>query len=138
MGAGGGPKRKSLVGQILRDLTLHPVLDSKMVADLQRTITRMAALDAAMDVLRMKRELEKRGVWKRINELDEEALEDQLDAIAVRTKESGNKLETIVRILEPDAGDVKFERGAEFDRARAEIELAAREKAEGDGVGSRA
>ncbi len=106
-------------------------------ADLQRTITRMAALDAAMDVLRMKRELEKRGVWKRINELDEEALEDQLDAIAVSTKESGNKLETIVRMLEPDADDVKFERGAEFDRARAEIELAAREKAEGDGVGSR-
>lgn len=27
------PKRKSLVGQILRDLTLHPVLDSKMVAE---------------------------------------------------------------------------------------------------------
>lgn len=27
------PKRKSLVAQILRDLTLHPVLDSKMVAE---------------------------------------------------------------------------------------------------------
>ena len=101
---------------------------TKSEANLQRTITRMAALDAAMDVLRNKRELEKRGVWKRINELDEEALEEQLDAIAFRTKESSNKLETIVDMLGKDEGEVAFERGAEFDRAREEIERAAREK----------
>ena len=97
-------------------------------ADLQRVITRMTALDSAVDVLQMKRELEKRGVWKRINDLDEEALEEQLDAIAVRTKESSNKLETIVNMLGKDEDEVKFERGAEFDRAREEIERAAREK----------
>lgn len=101
---------------------------TKAEADLQRTITRMAVLDAAMDVLREKRELEKRGVWKRINELDEEALEEQLDAIAIRTKGSSNKVETIVNILGKDEGEVKFDRGPEFDRAREEIERAAREK----------
>ena len=97
-------------------------------ADLQRTITRMAALDTAIDVLRLKRELEKKGVWKRINELDEEALEDQLDEIALRMKESDNKLDTIIHVLEPDAGDVKFDRGAEFDSARAHIDRVAQEK----------
>lgn len=97
-------------------------------AELQRTILRMTALDGAMDVLREKRELKKRGVWKRINELDEEALEDQLHDIAVGTKTSSNKLETIVNMLGKDDGEVKFERGAEFDRARAEIERKAREK----------
>lgn len=97
-------------------------------AELQRTILRMTALDGAMDVLREKRELKKRGVWKRINELDEEALEDQLHDIAVGTKTSSNKLETIVNMLGKDEGEVKFERGPEFDRARAEIERAAREK----------
>ena len=97
-------------------------------ADLQRVITRMAALDAAMDVLRMKRELEKRGVWKRINELDEEALEDQLDAIAVRTKESDNKIDAIIHILGKDGVEETIKRGPEFDRARADIDRVAREK----------
>ena len=106
-------------------------------ADLQRAITRMAVLDAAVDVLQMKRELEKRGVWKRINELDEEALEDQLDAIAVQTKGSRNKEETIVHILEPDEGDVKFKRGAEFDRAREDIDRKAQEKEAREKEGAR-
>ena len=110
---------------------------TKSEADLQRVITRMTALDSAVDVLQMKRELEKRGVWKRINDLDEEALEDQLDAIAVRTKESSNKLETIVDMLGKDEGEVAFERGAEFDRAREEIERAAREKEAREKEGAR-
>ena len=106
-------------------------------ADLQRTILRMTALDGAMDVLREKRELEKRGVWKRINELDEEALEDQLHAIAVGTKTSSNKVETMVNMLGTDEDEVKFERGAEFDRAREEIERAAREKEAREKEGAR-
>ena len=106
-------------------------------ADLQRAITRMAVLDAAMHVLQMKRELKKRGVWKRINDLDEEDLEEQLVEIAVQTKGSRNKEETIVHILEPDEGEVKFKRSAEFDRAREDIDRKAQEKEAREKEGAR-
>ena len=106
-------------------------------ADLQRAITRMAALDAVMHMLRNRRELEKQGIWKRINELEEEAFEEQLDTIVVRTKQSSNKLETIVNMLGKDEGDVKFKRGADFDRAREDIDRAAREKEAREKEGAR-
>ena len=96
--------------------------------DLQRVITRMAVLDSAMEVISMKKDLEKRGVWQRINNLDEGALQEQLDAIAIRTKTSDNKLETIVDMLTRDAAEVAYNRGPEFDRARAAIEEASNEK----------
>ena len=101
---------------------------SRAEADLQRVITRMTVLDSAMEVIRMKKDLQKRGVWKRINNLDEGALEEQLDAIAIRTKAADNKLETIVNMLTKDEAEVAFDRGPEFDRARAAIEDAASEK----------
>ena len=88
----------------------------------------MTVLDSAIDVIHLKRDLQRKGVWKRINELDPESLESQLKDIAVRTKGSQNILETIVDILEKDEADVAYERGAEFDEARAEIERLAREK----------
>ena len=101
---------------------------SRAESDLQRVITRMSVLDSTIEVIQMKDDLRKRGVWKRINDLDESALENQLDAIAFATKESDNKLETIVGMLEKDPADVAFDRGAEYDRAREDIERAAGEK----------
>ncbi len=122
------------VGDAERDVAAYRMSQaskrkSRAEADLQRVITRMTVLDSTVEVIRMKGDLQKRGVWKRINDLDEGALEDQLDAIAVRTKVSDNKLETIVAMIEKDPADVEFDRGAEFDQARAEIKRAAREKA---------
>ena len=101
---------------------------SRAESDLQRVITRMSVLDSTIEVIRMKDDLRKRGVWKRINSLDESALENQLDAIAFATKESDNKLETIVGMLEKDPVDVAFDRGAEYDRAMEDIERTAGEK----------
>ena len=99
-------------------------------SELQRVITRMTVLDSTIEVVRMKKDLQKRGVWKRINAMDESSLEDQLDAIAVDLKASDNKLETIVGMFEKDPGEVAFARGAEFDRAMKDIEQAASEKVE--------
>ena len=96
--------------------------------DLQQTITRMTVLDSTIDVIHMKKDLKKNGVWKRINDLDPESLENQLKNIAVRTKGSQNKLNDIVNILEKDNADVAYDRGPEYDEARAEIDRLAREK----------
>ncbi len=101
---------------------------AKSETDLQQTITRMTVLDSAIDVIHLKRDLQKNGVWKRINDLDPETLERQLKDIAVKTKGSNNKLKTIVDILEKDEADVAYERGPEYDEARAEIERMAQEK----------
>lgn len=101
---------------------------SRAETELQRVITRMSVLDSTIEVIRMKKDLQKRGVWKRINDMEESALEDQLDSIAVNLKDSDNKLETIVGMFEKDDSEVAFRRGADFDRAMKDIEHAAREK----------
>ena len=97
-------------------------------ADLQQIITRMTVLDSAIDLIHMKRDLKKNGVWNRINQLDPETLENQLKDIAIKTKGSNNKLKDIVDLLEKDEADVAYDRGPEYDEARADIERVAREK----------
>ena len=91
-------------------------------ADLCRVITRMTVLDSAIDNISMKMDLQKRGVWKQIDELDKETLVEQLDAFVVRTKAADDKLEAMTEV------NVVFHRGPEFDRARAAIEEAVSEK----------
>ena len=93
-------------------------------ANLCRVITRMTVLDSAIDRISMETDLEKRGVWKQINDLDREVLVEQLDAYVIRTKTADNKLESVTEVK------VAFDRGPEFDRARAAIEETASEKAE--------
>ena len=95
---------------------------SRAEADLCRVITRMTVLDSAIDNISMKMDLQKRGVWKQINELDKDDLVEQLDAFVVRTKAADDKLEAMTEV------NVVFDRGPEFDRARAAIEEAASEK----------
>ena len=97
---------------------------SRAEADLCRVITRMTVLDSAIDNISMKMDLQKRGVWKQINELDKDDLVEQLDAFVVRTKAADDKLEAMTEV------NVVFDRGPEFDRARAAIEEAASEKAD--------
>ena len=97
-------------------------------ADLQRVITRMTVLDSTMEIIRMKDELEKNGVWKRINQMDETELESQLSEVAIGMKTSDNKLNTIVRMFASNPADVEFERGAEYDDALRDIQRLANEK----------
>jgi len=43
--------------------------------DLQGVLTRMSVLDSTLDLLQQRAELEKKGVWKTINSMDENALQ---------------------------------------------------------------
>ena len=90
--------------------------------DLRRVITRMTVLDTAIDNISMKMELQKNGVWKQINELDKEALVEQLDAFVIRSKAADDKLKAMT------AETVAFKNGPEFDNARTAIEETAFEK----------
>ena len=93
----------------------------KAEAELQRVITRMTVLDSTIDVIQQKGELQKRGIWKNINQMAEDDLEDQLEAIAIGRKESALSLDKIVEMFEIDAQAVKAKRTAGFRRSKEAI-----------------
>ena len=93
----------------------------KAEAELQRVITRMTVLDSTIDVIQQKGELERRGIWKNINQMAEDDLEDQLEAIAIGRKESALSLDKIVEMFEIDAQAVKAKRTAGFRRSKEAI-----------------
>ena len=93
----------------------------KAEADLQRVITRMTVLDSTIDIIQQKAELQRKGIWKSINQMAEDDLEDQIEAIAVQRKESALTLDKIVETFEIDAQSVKAKRTAGFRRSREAI-----------------
>ena len=93
-------------------------------ADLQHVLTRLQVIDSTLDILNQKNELEKRGVWKKINDLSEEQLEQQLQRFATERKQSHLNVNKIAEMLETDTFDVKAKRSAAFRRSREAIEAA--------------
>ena len=102
----------------------------KTEADLQRVITRMTVLDSAVEIIQQKDELERRGVWKQINEMAEDDLEDQLETIALGRKESDVTLDKIVEMFDIDPQSVKSKRSAGFRRSKEAILLAKQQKSD--------
>ena len=93
----------------------------KAEANLQHVITRMTVLDSTIEIIQQKAELEKKGVWKSINEMPEDDLEQQLEAIAVQRKETDLGLDKIVEMFEVDTQAVKARRSAGFRRSKDAI-----------------
>ena len=50
--------------------------------DLQHVLTRISVLDSTIDILHQRSDLEKKGVWKTINSMEEDALQAQLEEFA--------------------------------------------------------
>ena len=103
----------------------------KAEGELQRVITRMTVLDSTVEIILQREELEKRGVWKSINQMAEDDLEQQLEAIAVRRKESELNLDKIVEMFEVDTQAVKAKRTAGFRRSKEAILMAKQQKSGG-------
>ncbi len=89
--------------------------------ELQRVIARMTVLDSTIEIILQRDELEKRGVWKTINQMAEDDLEQQLEAIAVRSKKTDLNLDKIVEMFEVDTQAVKAKRTAGFRRSKDAI-----------------
>ena len=94
---------------------------NKTEQDLQGTLTRMSVVDSTLDIINQKQELEKKGVWKTINEIPEEQLEAQIESIAIERKETQINLNKIVETFDIDRQTVQSKRGADFHRNRAAI-----------------
>ena len=93
----------------------------KAEQDLQQTLTRMTVIDSTLDVINQKAELEKKGIWKKINDIPEEQLEAQIETLAIDRKESQINLNSIVEAFDVDRQTVQSQRSADFRRSRDEI-----------------
>ncbi len=92
--------------------------------DLQHVLTRMSVLDSTIDILQQRSELEKKGVWKTINSMEEDALQAQLEEFAAERKGSHLNVNRISEMLEVDSMAVKAKRSSGFQKSRAAIEAA--------------
>ena len=89
--------------------------------ELQEIITKMSVIDSTMDVLNQRAELEKKGVWKKINSIPEDQLEAQLEELAIDRKETSINLNKIVEMFDKDSLSVQANRSADFRRSREAI-----------------
>ncbi|MDC0035623.1 hypothetical protein OAJ44_04630 [Chloroflexi bacterium] len=96
--------------------------------ELQEIITKMTVIDSTVDILNQRQELEKKGIWKKINSIPEEQLEAQLEELAVDRKETAINLNNIVEMFDTSTQSVKANRSADFRRSRDAILERQREK----------
>ena len=96
----------------------------KAESDLQHVQTRLSVLDSTLDLLQQRAELEKKGIWKTINSMDEDALQAQLEEFAAERKGSQLNVNRIAEMLEVDSMAVMAKRSAGFQKSRAAIEAA--------------
>lgn len=89
--------------------------------DLQAVMTRITVIDSIRDVKNQKEELQKKGIWKKINEIPEEILESQLLELSTDRKESQVNLSRIVEVFDVDRQAVRSQRSADVLRSRKEI-----------------
>ena len=81
-------------------------------------------IDSTIDVLEQKKELEKKGVWNTIANMDEDKLQDQLESFAMERKESQLGVNKIAEMLTVDNMDVQAKRSSGFRSAKSAIEAA--------------
>ena len=89
--------------------------------ELQEIITKMTVIDSTVDILNQRQELEKKGIWKKINSIPEEQLEAQLEELAIDRKETALNLNRIVEMFDTDTQSVQANRSADFRRSRDAI-----------------
>jgi uncharacterized protein YjbK len=98
--------------------------------ELQDALTRISVIDSTVDVLNQKQELQKNGIWKKINEIPEEEMDSQLESLAVERKQRQINLNKIVEMFDVDHQAIKAKRSAEFRRSKETI-LAKKEQKAG-------
>ena len=101
--------------------------------DLQAVMTRITVIDSIRDVKNQKEELEKKGIWKKINEIPEEQLENQLLELSTDRKESQVNLSRIVEVFDVDRQGVRLQRSADVLKSRKEILQKLAQKSGDDG-----
>jgi hypothetical protein len=97
-------------------------------SELQSVLTRLQVIDSTVDLLENKAELQKKGIWKKIADLDTDDLSDQLEKLAIERKEGALNVNKIAEVLDVSGVDVQATRTPGFRRSREAIEEAAKNK----------
>ena len=92
---------------------------------LQEAQRRTSVIDSTLAVLSKRIELEKKGIWKKINEIPEEEMESQIERLAIDRKESQINLNKIVETFDVDRQTVQSRRTADFPHPTAPTERTA-------------
>lgn len=100
----------------------------KAESDMQQVITRMDVLDSTIDLLHRKDELKRNRIWDKINSMDQDKLQDQLEVLAIERKKGQVNLDKISEVLDVERFDVSAKRSADFRRAKELITSRAAEK----------
>lgn len=101
---------------------------TKAESNLQGVLTRLQVIDSTVDLLDRKAELQKKGIWKKMAELDSDELEDQLEKLAVERKAGALNVNRIAEVLDVNITDVIAERPAGVRSNLKLIEEAANKK----------
>ena len=103
----------------------------KAESDMQQVISRMDVLDSTLDLLHRKDDLKHNRIWDKINNMDPDKLQDQLEVLAIERKKGDVNLDKITEVLDVERFDVAAKRSADFRRAKDLIDGRATEKAGG-------
>ena len=101
---------------------------TKAESDLQGVLTRLQVIDSTIDLLDKKSELQKKGIWKKMAELDADELGDQLENLAVERKAGALNVNRIAEVLDVNMTDVASNRSAVMRNNLRLIEEAAKDK----------
>jgi len=101
----------------------------KAESDMQQVISRMDVLDSTTDLLHRKDELKRNRIWDKINRMDQDKLQEQLEVLAIERKKGQVNLDKITEVLDVERFDVSAKRSADWRRAKELIETRVVEKA---------
>ncbi len=90
----------------------------------QDIMTQIQVVDSVVDVLKMRKDLERKGVWKVINNLKEEELEEQVSKLAGERKDKSltvNKVSEILGSAGPGDVEVQAHRSSTFRNIRDKL-----------------
>ncbi len=90
----------------------------------QDIMTQIQVVDSVMDVLKMRKDLERTGVWKVINNLKEDELEEQVSKLAGERKNTAltvNKVSEILGSAGPGDVEVQAHRSSTFRNIRDKL-----------------
>ena len=100
----------------------------KAESELQEVLTRLQVIDSTLELLERKAELQTKGIWKKMADLDSDKLGDQLEKLAIERKAGALNVNRIAEVLDTNIVDVRAKRSSGFRRSLEAIEEAANKK----------
>jgi hypothetical protein len=104
----------------------------KAESELQVVAGQISKIDTFLEIFTLRDDLEKKGVWKTLNDLGEEELDEQITRLSKERKSATLKADRISEMLATNTPDPQVTRSAAFRRIEAELDRAREVENNGD------